>query len=179
MAERAQGHPWSFRGLFVLIALTLNFMRLLPLGGTAGAWPGPDLLLAVILAWTMRRPEYLPAWLLALVVLTEDMLLGRPPGLWTGLVVLAAEFLRSRVALTRELNFAVEWFLAGAVILALQLLNSAALFLAFVPQAGLGYALLQCLGTILCYPLVVFVSRFWFGVHKPATGELDARGRRL
>ena len=35
--------------------------------------------------------------------LVEDLILMRPPGLWTALVVMASEFIRSRVALTREL----------------------------------------------------------------------------
>jgi hypothetical protein len=46
-------------------------------------------------------------------MLVEDLVLLRPPGLWTALVVLATEFMRSRAALTRELNFVVEWLLVS------------------------------------------------------------------
>ncbi len=179
MAERAGSDAWLHRGIFLLIALVLFFLRLLPLGSEAGQWPGPDLLLCVILAWVMRRPDYLPVWLIAAVVLIEDMLLMRPPGLWTGLVVLTAEFLRGRVALTRELSFIVEWLLAGALALGLLMAYRTVFVIAMLPQPGLGFALVQTVGTVICYPLVVGLSLYVLNVHKPAMGEVDARGRRL
>jgi rod shape-determining protein MreD len=179
MADRTGADVWVYRGAFVLIALGLFFIRLLPLGAEAGRWPGPDILLCVILAWVMRRPDYLPVWLIALVVLTEDMLLMRPPGLWTALVVLAAEFLRGRVALTRELNFAVEWLLASALMLGLLFAYRLIFAGTLIPQPGFGFALVQTLGTVICYPVLVIVSQMVLNVHKPAMGEIDARGRRL
>ena len=43
---------------------------------------GPDLLIAFAFAWSLRRPEYVPSLLLALLFLLADLLLQRPPGLW-------------------------------------------------------------------------------------------------
>jgi len=51
--------------------------------------------------------------------------------------------------------------------------------LTMLPQAGLGQAMLHLIASILCYPVLVGVSRLAFGVRKPATGEIDAYGRRL
>jgi rod shape-determining protein MreD len=48
-----------------------------------------------------------------------------------------------------------------------------------LPQISLGQAMIQLIASILCYPLVVGASRLAFGVRKPATGEVDAYGRRL
>ena len=96
MVEGVRSSVWLYRGGFLLVALILLFVRLLPLGSVAGDWPGPDILLCVIFAWAMRRPDFLPVWLLVAVLLTEDMILMRPPGLWTAIVVLATEFLRGR-----------------------------------------------------------------------------------
>ncbi|MGB8815215.1 MAG: rod shape-determining protein MreD [Paracoccaceae bacterium] len=170
---------WTHRSLFVVFALVTFFFRLLPMGTTAGSWPGPDIILCIILAWVQRRPDYLPALLIAVVVLTEDFLLMRPPGLWTALVLLAAEFLRNRVALTRELSFAVEWVLIAAVMMALLLGYRLIFIIAFLPQPGFGFAMVQVLGSILCYPVVVYLSHLVLGVHKPAMGEVDEMGRRL
>ena len=50
----------------------------------------------------MRRPDFLPVLLIGAVVLLEDLILLRPPGLWTALVILATEFVRARAALTRR-----------------------------------------------------------------------------
>jgi rod shape-determining protein MreD len=141
--------------------------------------PGPDLLLCITFAWTMRRPDYLPVLLIAAVVLLEDMILMRPPGLWTALVIVASEFVRGRVALTRELSFSVEWLLVSALMVAMLLVYRMFFALVLVPQAPFGFAMIQILWSILCYPVVVFLSRFVLDLYKPAMGEIDAYGRRM
>lgn len=171
---------WMHRLIFVLVAAFLMFLRLLPIHpAAAGSLPGPDFLLCLIFAWTMRRPEYLPLWLLAAILLMEDFLLMRPPGLWTALVILAAEFIRGRIALTRELNFGTEWLLVSGLMLAVFLAYRIIFALVFLPQPAFGYAVIQILWSILAYPAVVAVSRFVLDLRKPATGETDAYGRRL
>ncbi len=173
-----QAH-WVFRALFVALALGLLFMRLLPLGHAPGTLPGPDVLLCLILAWVVRRPEFLPMPMILIVMLAEDLILMRPPGLWTAIVVLATEFLRNRVALTRELNFVVEWMLVAGVMLGMMLAYRLALAVAFVPQPAFGFAIVQYLWSIALYPLVVVLSRFVLDLRKPAMGEVDDFGRRL
>ncbi|MDM7933045.1 rod shape-determining protein MreD [Tabrizicola sp.] len=170
---------WIFRGLFLGLALVLLFMRLLPLGHEPGALPGPDLLICLIMAWVVRRPDFLPMPLILAVMLAEDLILMRPPGLWTAIVVLASEFLRSRVALTRELNFLVEWMLIAGVMLGMMLSYRLALAVAVVPQPAFGFAIVQFLWSIALYPLVVALSRLVLDLRKPAMGEVDDFGRRL
>ena len=170
---------WLHRLLFLAVAFVLIFLRLLPLNEAAGRLPGPDLVLCLILAWTVRRPDYLPVLMIASVVLLEDMLLMRPPGLWTALVILAADFIRSRVALTRELSFGVEWLLVAGLMLALVTAQRLTLALAFLPQPGLGFVLVQTGWSIVAYPFIVAMSRYGLDLHKPAMGELDDYGRRL
>lgn len=179
MVDGVRSSVWLYRGAFVGLALVLLFLRLLPIGSDAGDWPGPDILLCLIFAWVVRRPDYLPVSLIAVVVLLEDLILLRPPGLWCALVILATEFIRSRAALTRELGFLTEWLLVGSMMVALLLSYRLAFSLAFLPQPGFGFALVQTLWSILCYPLVVAASRFAFDLRKPAMGEVDAYGRRL
>ena len=179
MVEGVRSSVWLYRGIFLLLALVLLFLKLLPLGSLAGDWPGPDILLCLIFAWAVRRPDYLPVLLIGAVVLLEDLILMRPPGLWTALVIIATEFIRSRVALTRELSFPAEWLLVAGLMVGLLLANRLAFAIAFVPQPGFGFSLLQTLWSILCYPLVVIASHFAFDLRKPATGEVDAYGRRL
>lgn len=179
MAEGIGTNVWLYRGIFVVLAMFILFVRLLPLGTVPGQLPGPDLLLCVMLAWVMRRPEYLPVLLITGIVFLEDVMLMRPLGLWTALVVLATEFLRSRAALTRELSFAVEWMLIAGLMIGLLLAYRLFFSVSFLPQPGFGFALTQTLWSILCYPVVVMISRATLDLRKPAMGELDARGRRL
>lgn len=206
MADRPGAEVWTYRGLFVGLAFLLLFFRLLPLrpsegtwawldmilpeqatrvllrvttGSEAGFWPGADVLLCIILTWAMRRPDCVPVLLLAAVLLIEDVVLMRPPGLWTALVLLAAEFLRGRAELTRGVSFMVEWIIASALIFGLLIGYRIILAITFVPQPPFGFGLVQILATILCYPLVVAFSHYALDMQKPAMGEIDARGRRL
>jgi rod shape-determining protein MreD len=179
MGESRPASVWAHCGLYAGLALVLLFLRLLPLGSIAGTWPGPDLLICLTFAWVLRRPDCTPVLLIAAVLLLEDLMLMRPPGLWTAIIVLATEFLRRRGALAREISFAVEWLMVAAVMAASLLAFRLALMLAMLPQISLGQAMIQLIASILCYPLVVGASRLAFGVRKPATGEVDAYGRRL
>lgn len=179
VAEGVRFGTWVYRGLFLAIAVFLLFTRLLPLGSVAGDWPGPDILLCVIFAWAVRRPDCLPVWLLAAVLLTEDMIVMRPPGLWTAIVIVAVEFVRARVALTRELVFLTEWALVAGLMLGCLLVYRLVFTVTFLPQPGFGFALLQTVWSILCYPLVVGISRLAFNMRKPSTGEVDRFGRPL
>ena len=179
MADGIVRRVWLYRGIFVGLALFILFIRLLPLGTVPGHLPGPDLLLCIMLAWVMRRPDYLPVLMITLIVFLEDVMLMRPLGLWTALVVLATEFLRSRAALTRELSFAVEWMLIAGLMIGLLLAYRLFFAVAFVPQPAFGFALTQTIWSILCYPIVVMASRLILDLRKPAMGELDDIGRRL
>lgn len=179
MVEALKRSVWIYRILFVFLALGLLLVRLLPLGHDVGGWPGPDLLLCLMLAWVTQRPDHLPIGLIAVVVLAEDMVLMRPPGLWTALVILATEFLRARSALTRELGFAAEWLLIAGVMVIMLLAYRFVFLITFLEQPGFGFAFAQTIGSILCYPVIVVMLRFAFNLRKPAAGELDSMGRRI
>jgi len=170
---------WGYRGLFLGLALLLLFLRLLPLGNAPGTLPGPDLLLCLIMAWVMRRPDYLPVGLVVLVILAEDMLLMRPPGLWAALVVMASEFIRSRTALMRELSFVTEWLLVVGLMVGMLLAYRLVFIMTVMPQPPFGFSVVQVIWSAVAYPVVVGLSRLVLDLHKPATGETDDYGRPL
>ena len=179
MAEALTTRRWAYRGLFVVLSLAAIGAALLPLGDGTGGVPGPDLPVVIAFAWVLRRPEYVPPLLIAAVVLLSDILGLRPIGLWTALVVLGAEFLRTRETLTRDLPFLMEWAMAGAVLVAITMLYWFVLTVFMVPQPGLGQLLLQALVSAAVYPIVVAASLLSFGLRKAAPGEVDALGHRL
>lgn len=179
MAEQLRDDSWGFRLLFAGLAALWLFLRMLPLRSEGGGWPGPDLLLCLTFAWALRRPDYVPPLLVAGVVFLEDMLTLRAPGIWALAVLLGSEFLRGRAVLMREVPFLLEWAVVAAVMTAAMLFVRVVQAVAFVPQPPLGAALVHLVATLLAYPLVVLVSHHVFRVRKPATGEVDALGRRL
>jgi rod shape-determining protein MreD len=179
MAEPGRRQAAMWRLGLMAFAAGLIFLRLMPAPAEAGRWPQPDWLLALVCAVVLRRPEFLPAALLAGMVLAEDLLMLRPPGLWAALVLGGVEFLRARSAFSREVSFLAEWALVACVITLIFAFNRLILMVFLVPQPALGMVGVQMLATIGIYPLAVIVLRLVFGLRKPATGELDAMGQKL
>lgn len=179
MVDPITSRRWLYRGLYVLIAVATMFLLLLPIDLSAGRFPGPDILVCTTFAWVLRRPDYVPILLIAAVFLILDLLFMRPPGLWAALVVVGAEFLRTRQTAYRDLPFLFEWAMIGSTLIGITLANRLLLAIAMVDQPALGLVLLQMMATLLTYPLAVLVSRYGFGLRKIAHGEVDSLGHRL
>lgn len=139
---------------------------------------GPDLLIAFAFAWSLRRPEYVPSLLLALIFLLADLLLQRPPGLWALLALLACENLKGRSRSLRDATFGAEWIAVAVLLTGILIANRIVLSLMLVPPPQLRLSVLELGVTILVYPAVVFVTRSVMGVRRAAPGELDALGGR-
>ncbi|CUX81057.1 MAG: rod shape-determining protein MreD [Roseibaca calidilacus] len=192
MAERSLSSRLWYIALFIGIGALIWLFRLLPLQGLGdvtrepGAtgiswdgWPAPDLMLALILAWVVRRPDMLPAPVIAGYVFVEDILMMRPPGLWALIVLGMTEFLRKRNQTLRGLSFWLEYALISALMLGMFLFNRMVLGIVMVPQAPLGLSLAQFIGTVAIYPLVAAALHFGLSLRKPATGEVDDLGQKL
>lgn len=179
MADPLTLRLWVGRSSYLALAILAIFVRLLPLGISPGDIPAPDLLLAATMAWVLRRPDQVPPLLIAGVFLTADMIFLRPPGLWTLLVLAAAEFLRARQSLVRELPLMLEWLMVSVLLLGAVLVESLVLSVFVVPRVALGVALLHMLVTLLAYPAVVAALWLVFGLRHTAPGEVDELGRRL
>ncbi len=179
MAETLLLRRLLWQGVFLGLCATVVFLHLLPLGGTAEGLPGPDILVLMAFAWVLRRPDYVPVFLVAGVMLLADLLFLRPPGLWGAIAVLGHEFLRNREPGLRDLPFLVEWGLVASLLLVMTLGEALVLLVAGVDQPRLGLTLVELIVTILAYPVVVAVTVLAFGLRRAAPGEVDQRGRRL
>ncbi|MFN7003656.1 MAG: rod shape-determining protein MreD [Roseinatronobacter sp.] len=198
MVERRQTKRLIFVGLYLGLAVLVMFYRFLPLGGYGSdvgpldsalnpddiaAWrlnfPMPDLMLCLTVAWVLRRPDLLPAPVIAAFFFIEDILLMRPPGLWALIVLMGTEFLRRRSDQFRGYLFPYEYALVAGLMLVMFLANRAVLAIVIMPVEPLGLSFAHFLVTVLAYPAVVAVSHFLFGLRKPATGEVDALGQKL
>ncbi|PJE35309.1 rod shape-determining protein MreD [Pseudooceanicola lipolyticus] len=175
MAERSVAHLWTMRLAYIGLALVIVFFHLIPLETVPRRWAPPDLLLAFTLAWVVRRPDFVPVLVIAVVMLMADLLFQRPPGLMALLVVLGCEYLKYRTYTPGESSFAAEWVAVCITIIAITLLNRLVLGLLLVPPPPLGPSLVQMVLTALVYPLVVLVTQLTFGVRKPTPGESGER----
>lgn len=179
MAEGSHRRIWLGRGLYALLCAAILFLQLLPMETMPRRWGSPDFVLLITLAWAARRPDHVPAVLIAAVFLLSDMLLHRPPGLWTALVLILTEVLRARARSLRVVPFPLEWAGVTAGIVAITLAYRLVLSLTGVPQAPFGLTVTQMMLTIMAYPLVALLSHLLFGVSRPAQGEVDSFGNRL
>jgi rod shape-determining protein MreD len=170
---------WLHRLLFVAVAAAILLLQILPIRLPVDRWPWPDLLLAMTLTWVMRRPDYVPVVAIALVWLAADILLQRPPGLWTAIMVGMTEFIRSRLILWRDWSFPLEWLMIGVLILVAVLLNRVMLVVFMVPRTGFGMVLLQAVETALVYPLVTGFAVFVLRIRRVFPGDLDVMSRRV
>ena len=146
--------------------------------GSDRIWIAPDLLIAFALAWSVRRPDYVPAVLLAVAFLMTDLLLQRPPGLWALLALLACENMKTRGRTLRDSTFGAEWLAVSLWLIGILILNRIVLSLLLVPPPQWSLSLLELGMTILTYPAVVFVTHALMGVRKSAPGDLDSMGGR-
>jgi len=178
MVDPATTQRWLYRLLFVALAAALLFLRLLPLDMTPAALPGPDLLLCLSLAWVQRRPDIVTPLLLGTLLFLSDMLLGRPPGLWAALVLIAAEFLRSRHQGAAEMPFAIELSLVASAVIALAVAYWAALGIFTIPHPGLDELMMRAVFTLMAYPAVVGLSRLAFNIRRLSPAEAEPGGLR-
>ncbi|MGB0660551.1 MAG: rod shape-determining protein MreD [Mangrovicoccus sp.] len=152
--------------LFTALAALFLLAQLLPLDTVPGGWPGPDLLLCLACAWVLRAPAHVPFALLAALFFAADLLLQRPPGLWTALALIVTEILRVRQLQLRPLALPFELGLVAIFFTGMTFGQWAILGLTFADQPRLGMMLLQNFVTLLAYPLVVMVLHGIFGIRK-------------
>ncbi len=176
MIDRITARRWTYWGIFTLVAILALFIRLLPLGLGAGRLPGPDLLLALTMAWVVRRPDYVPVFLLAVLFFLADILLLNAPGLWALSVVLGAEFLRRREMGLREQPFLVEYGTVAGTLFMMLLGQRLLMGLFMVDQISLGRAILAMLATIAAYPVMALVTVYVFGIRKLQPGADEISG---
>lgn len=179
MAEGIITRAFRFRVLFVVLALCIMFLQLLPLDAGPGGLPGPDWLLLFGCAFALRRPDYIPLLLAATIYLLADVLFMRPLGLWAAICVLGLEFLRTREAGTRDLPFPAEWAMVTGLIVVMTLAYAAILAFFGVDQPALGLSLIQMIATVLAYPVVVLFCAKLLGIRKISPGEVDQYGHKL
>ncbi|AUH34441.1 rod shape-determining protein MreD [Paracoccus tegillarcae] len=159
--------------LFTACFLAILFLRILPLNAAFIGWPGPDLGLCLTFAWVLRRPDLLPAPMIGLLFLLEDIMLYRPIGLWAAFVLAGSEAARLREARWREQPFMIEWLRVALLIGAMVLGYRVVQILFLLPVPALGQVILQYIATVASYPVVVWAARWLIGLRRVTQTEVE------
>lgn len=164
------------RLIYFGLCLMMLLLQLLPQQTLPRSLAGPDMIIVLSCAYALRRPEFVPAPLVALVMVMADLLLLRPPGLLAALTVIATEALRIRSRGLRDLPFSVEWLTAGFAMLAIALTYRLILAVFLIPEAPWVLTFSGIFANILAYPLVILSILILFGIRRVAPGEVDKLG---
>ena len=105
MTENTVSRLWFMRTMFILLSVGVIFLHLLPLSTLPGTLAAPDIILALAFCWALRRPEFVPALLIGLVMLFADLMMSRPPGLFAAIALVAVEMLKARASQLRNTPF--------------------------------------------------------------------------
>ena len=176
MNEQISSRLWTMRLVFGLLILCILFLHLLPLQTAGGGLIWPDFVLCFALAWSVRRPEFVPAVLLAGVFLLSDLLLQRPPGLWAVLALIACEKMKGQSRSLRDAPLATEFVSVGLWIVGVGIAYQIILAITLVDGTPMIPALIQIIVTVLAYPLVVAITHGLLGVRKAAPNEMGNKG---
>ena len=179
MIELTQTKLWSMRLTFSVTICVILFFLLLPLETTPRRWVGPDLILGFACAWALRRPDYVPTLLLALMFLLTDLLLQRPPGLWSAVALLGCENLRQRARGMRDATFISEWILVCVTLAGISLAYRIGLVVTFTDRPAFGLSVIELVMTMAFYPVAVAITHWVLGVHKVAPGDMPGAGGRI
>jgi len=162
---------WLYRLLAtVLIALWI-FASLLPINGAAAGLPWPDIAYCLMIAWILRRPEFMPFPLIVVLGLTMDFLFFKVPGAWTLILLLSTEILRKSSETEGNSGVIYEGGAVLATLVGAFLGHRALLAIFGVQQPPLGGTLLELVFTLLAYPLVVLISVYILQIRRPDLAE--------
>ena len=158
---------WIYRTIFITVSIFLILVNLMPLQTTPQSWPWPNTLLLVIFCWSLREPNFVPVPLIIAVLLLQDFLLHRPPGLFSGISVIILILIKAITASSDDKSFLAEWVRVSLAFAAISLIYHLVLTLSFVSTSQLRISLIQTIFNISIYPFVVLVSHYIFRVKRP------------
>lgn len=150
---------FKLRFIYLAIIILFLFLQTLPNQTNFDYIFIPDVMLSLTFVWIVRRPDIIGPILLTLTFLFADILLQRPPALWSLIVLCIGMFLRARAAEFKENFFIYEWATAAGLIICCYTLQYIAMKITAIPVYDAGPILIQTASTIILYPIFVWLFR--------------------
>lgn len=168
---------WVMRAVYAGLCCVFLMFHLLPLGQSGSIAFAPDMILCLTLAWVSRRPEFTPVLLIAGTALLADLLLGRAPGLWAALILLLAEYIRTRGRRLKSAGYFWEWMRVSAGIASIFVIHRIVMSILLLDVPPLGAVLLQYGATVLMYPVITVLSAMLLNIRHIEPSETTGRIR--
>lgn len=146
--------------LVVTLGIMMVYVEASPLGIGPDAPPSPDLLLCIVVFWSVRRPEAVPMVMVFALGLVRDMLTDVPIGAGALSLVLVAEVFKANRRYFARTSFLREWMALAFAAAAGSMFVWTLVLLTFAQPPFVSDLLHQCLYTAMIYPLFIFVLRW-------------------
>lgn len=166
---------WVEAALFLILGFVAIGIPLIPMGLAADSLPFPDLLLVLIIAWIIRRPETAPLLAVVFLAVLADAMLMRPIGLWSLIILIGTETLRFSIRAFRDIPFVLEWAYVAGLLILMTLLQSVFLLISFSDIYGFSDQAWHVLRTIAIYPIMVAVLHYIFRIRVPKLADRPNR----
>ena len=128
---------WIYRIIFTTLSVFVILANLMPLQTTPQAWPWPNILLLLIFCWSLREPNFVPVPLATVILLLQDLLLYRPPGLLSGITIIVLIWIKLITASSDDKSFLAEWVRVSLAFAAISLIYHLLLSLSLVTTTEL------------------------------------------
>ncbi|MEM7056933.1 MAG: rod shape-determining protein MreD [Pseudomonadota bacterium] len=150
--------------LLLTLGTVVIFAEAAPLGLGPTAPPSPDLLMCVLIYWSIRRPGSTPLLAVFALGLMRDFLTDVPLGAGTLSLVIVTELFKSQRRHLQRMNFMVEWMTVTVAVLASTAFVWLLVVLTLAQPPYVIVLLHQCLYTAMVYPLIVMILRWVFRI---------------
>lgn len=146
--------------VMLILGMVAIYIEAAPLGLGPTAPPSPDLLLCVVIYWSIRRPGSTPLPAIFALGLMRDFLTDVPVGAGTLTLVIASEIFKSYRRYFQRSNFLVEWISTGVAALASGAILWCLVIVTLSQPPYVMDLLHQCLYTAMVYPILVLIFRW-------------------
>ena len=153
---------WMYRIAFLVFIFFICMFRLRTNNLEPDTIYGPDLIYCLMAAWIIRRPDFIPVYIIIITFGFYELIFGLPPGLWITMMLIVSEFLRTLSVWALRNSLLLEWLLVSCCFACALLLYQLILFLTFLTTASLIAIVSTLLLTIICYPFAVLVTNLIF-----------------
>lgn len=146
--------------LMLVLGMLAIYVEAAPLGIGPQAPPSPDLLLCVVVYWSVRRPGSTPIPAVFALGLVRDIVTDMPTGGGALALVLASEAAKGMRRRLARRTFTLEWLVLAGAALASALLVWLLVALMLSQPPYLATLVHRSLYTAMAYPLVALTLRW-------------------
>ena len=149
---------WAVRQIWysmpLLVTLSALVLAMAPLNLFQGYAPAPDVVLASVFFWAIFGPQFLPAWAVFVLGISQDFATGAPIGFWALIYLVAYGFSLSQRVFFFGRTVRGVWVGFTIVALVMSLVTWVAASTYYSNWLPIGPIFLQALVSIAVFPLV-------------------------